>query len=130
MRARHDQDFLTRRDAILGQLAAALQAYGTVTDEHEQQLIDTTDFRRAGSHEQGKSACLELTIRCYPDGKIELEPHRHASEGPKNKSEMYSPPNAVTSVAGAVALLCARAIEKARTYSASGPETTVSGPIA
>lgn len=130
MSKRHDADFLARREAIVRQLEAATHAYGTVTDDHEQQLINTTEFRRAGSHEQGKSAVLELTLRCYPDGRIELVPHRHTADAPKNMSEMYGAAIAVPSVAGAVAQLCRRAIEKAQTFQAEHPSSVVEEKVA
>lgn len=116
MSKRHDSEFLARRANILKRLDDAVQDYCAITDEHEQQIIDTTAFRQAGPHQQGKSACLELTLRCYPSGKIELKPHLHTPEAPKNKSELYNPPIAAPSVAAVVALLCLRGVKEAKKY--------------
>lgn len=118
MSKRHDPEFRARREDIVRRLADAVQDFGEVTDDHEQQVIDTTAFRRAGHREQGKSACLELTLRCYPDGKVELEPRLHTPAAPKNKSELYNPPIAAPSVAAVVALLCLRGVREAKTYAA------------
>jgi hypothetical protein len=112
-----------QRSVVLKQLADALAAYDSVVSPHERSIIDSAELQRAGPHEQGKSAIIELTVRCYADGKINFEPRRDRTASLENTSEMFGAAHGVASAAGALAVLCQRAIKRAQTYQDSDEET-------